>query len=195
MRAIICVATGLMLSSIAFAQSDRGTITGTVTDSPGAVIARAPIVARQLETGATFQAAASATGNYTLSQLPTGTYEMNVSVTGFKTFVRQNLLLPVAQTLRVDVVLEVGSRAESVTVSDAAPLLKTESGELSTNVTTDSLNNLPVLGIGANASGAGIRNPYSVLQLLPGADWRPDTSIRINGFTIHTRGMPHQRRE
>ena len=134
MRAIICVATGLMLSSIAFAQSDRGTITGTVTDSTGAVIARAPIVARQLETGATFQAAASATGNYTLSQLPTGTYEMNVGVTGFKTFVRQNLLLPVAQTLRVDVVLEVGSRAESVTVSDAAPLLKTESGELSTNV-------------------------------------------------------------
>ena len=189
MRTFIFIAGALILSSIASAQSDRGTITGTITDATGAVIARAPIVARQLDTGATFQAAASATGNYTLSQLPTGTYEINVAVTGFKTFVRQNLLLPVAQTLRVDVVLEVGSRAESVTVSDAAPLLKTESGELSTNVTTDSLNNLPVLGIGANASGAGIRNPYAVLNLLPGADWRPDTSIRINGLPSNTQAM------
>ena len=167
----------------------RDHITGTVTDSTGAVVARALIVARQLETGAMFQAAASATGNYTLSQLPTGTYELNVAVTGIKTFVRQNLLLPVAQTLRVDVVLEVGSRAESVTVSDAAPLLKTESGELSTNVTTESLDNLPVLGIGANASGAGIRNPYAVLNLLPGSAWTPDTNIRINGLPSNTQAM------
>jgi hypothetical protein len=179
----------VLLTSLALAQSDRGTITGAIVDSTGAVIAGAPVQARQTETGAVFQAASSATGNYTLAQLPTGTYEMTVTAPGFKTFVRKNLFLPVAQTLRVDVPLEVGTRAESVTVSDAAPLLKTESGELSTNVTTDSMNNLPVLGIGAGASGAGIRNPYAVLQLLPGADWRPDSSVRINGMPSNTQSM------
>src|SRR6185312_10184207 len=51
------------------------------------------------------------------------------------------------------------------------------------------MNNLPVLGIGAAASGAGIRNPYAVLQLLPGADWRPDSSVRINGMPSNTESM------
>jgi len=172
-----------------FAQSDRGTITGTVTDPAGAVVAAAPVEARNVQTGAVYQAAASTTGNYTLSQLPTGTYELSVTVPGFKKFVRQNIVLPVAQTVRIDVALEVGSAAESVTVTEASPLLKTESGELSHNVRTDQLNNLPVLGIGASASQAGIRNPYAVMQLLPGSDWRPDNSVRLNGLPSNTQAL------
>ena len=74
-----------------------------------------------------------------------------------------------AQTVRINVVLEVGSNTESVTVTETAPLLKTESGELSHNVTADTLNNLPVLGIGtANVGASGIRSPYSVMNVLPG---------------------------
>ena len=110
-------------------------------------------------------------------------------VPAFKKFVRTNLILPVAQTLRIDVTLEVGAATESVTVAEVSPLLKTESGELSHNVGTDTMNNLPVLGIGANASSAGIRNPYAVLQLLPGSDLRPDTSIRLNGMPSNTEAM------
>src|SRR5438105_654285 len=136
----------------AFAQSDRGTITGTISDPAGAVVAGAPIVARNVETGAVYQAGSSTTGNYTLPQLPTGNYEISVTVTGFKKFVRQNIMLPVAQTLRIDVALEVGSASESVTVSDAAPLLKTESGELSHNVDIQQLLNNGAFGIGASAS-------------------------------------------
>ncbi|MCU1339011.1 MAG: Cna B-type protein [Bryobacterales bacterium] len=83
----------------AFAQSDRGTFTGTISDPAGAVVAAAPIEARNIETGAVYKAASTATGNYTLSQMPTGTYEMSVTVPGFKRFVRQNIVLPVAQTL------------------------------------------------------------------------------------------------
>ena len=93
------------------------------------------------------------------------------------------------KTLRIDVALEVGSSSESVTVTEAAPLLKTESGELSHNVATETLNNLPVLGIGATAGVAGIRNPYAVLQMLPGADWRPDLSIRINGMPSNSQAL------
>ena len=178
-----------MFALAAFAQSDRGTITGTIADPAGAVVANAPVQARNVETGAVYQAASSTTGNYTLSQLPTGTYEITVSVPGFKKFVRSDLLLPVAQTLRIDVVLEVGANTESVTVTEASPLLKTESGELSHNVATDTMDNLPVLAIGSGASSAGIRNPYAVLQLLPGSDWRPDSSIRLNGMPSNTQAM------
>lgn len=187
MRKTTLLACLLWATTVAFAQTDRGTITGTVTDPAGAVIATAPVEARNVETGAVYQAASSATGNYTLAQLPAGTYEMTVKVPGFKVFIRQNLALPVAQTLRIDVALEVGSAAESITVSDEAPLLKTESGELSHNVATDTLNRLPVLGVGSG--NAGIRNPYAVLQVLPGSDWRPDSSIRLNGLPSNSMAL------
>src|SRR3954467_11812122 len=170
----------LGLSLAAFAQSDRGTITGTIIDPAGAVVAAAPIEIRNVENGAVYQAASSATGNYTLAQLPAGQYELSVSVAGFKKYVRRSLVVGVAQTFRVDVTLEVGSAAESVTVTEAAPLLKTESGELSHNVTTDRMNNLPVLTIGATSSG--LRNPYSAMQLIPGTSFTSDSVVRVNGM-------------
>src|SRR5580658_7811753 len=163
------------------AQSDRGTITGTIADPGGAVVANAPIEVRNVETGATYQVGSSATGNYVV-QVPTGNYEMSVTVPGFKKYVRQSLAVPVEQTLRIDVSLEVGSNAESVTVNEAAPLLKTESGELAHNVTSETLNNLPVLGIGtANVGATGIRSSYSVANLIPGVAWLADNTMRVNG--------------
>ena len=78
-----------------------------------------------------YQAASSATGNYTIAQLPVGTYQLTASVTGFKQYVRTGITVMVAQTLRIDIPLEVGNITETVTVSADAPLLKTESGELS----------------------------------------------------------------
>src|SRR5579885_970090 len=115
----------LALALGAFAQSDRGTTTGTVSDPAGAVVAAAPVEIKNTDNGAVYQAATSATGNYTLSQLPVGSYELSVTVPGFKRFVRKNITVNVSETYRVDVVLEVGSAAESVTVTEAAPLLKT----------------------------------------------------------------------
>jgi hypothetical protein len=184
------IALGLFVLGFAvFSQTDRGTITGTIADPAGAVVASAPIECRNVETGALYKAASSATGNYTLAQLPTGTYEMSVTVAGFKKYIRQNILLPVAQTLRIDVALEVGATTDSVTVTEASPLLKTESGELSHNVNTERLDNLPVLGIGASAGSAGIRNPYAVLQLLPGSNYLPDNNIRVNGMPGNTQAL------
>src|ERR1700680_196407 len=140
----IAVCSGVLALAV-FGQNDRGTITGTVADPAGAVVASASIEAKNVDTGIVYPAATSGTGNYTLAQLPTGTYEVTVTVTGFKKFVRQNIVVPVAQTVRVDAALEVGSTNESVTVTEVAPLLKTESGELSYNVTADTLDKLPIL--------------------------------------------------
>lgn len=186
LRISVC---SLLFAAAAFAQSDRGTITGTVADPAGAVVSGAAVSIRNIETGAVYQAGTSATGNYTLAQLPAGQYELSVTVPGFKSFIRKNITVEVAQTYRVDVPLEVGSNTESVTVSEAAPLLKTESGELSHTVDTNTMNNLPVMGIGAAAGSSGLRNPYAVVQLLPGATYSPDVDIRINGMPANTQAM------
>ena len=177
-----------LLALTTFAQSDRGTITGSVTDPAGAVVASAPIEARNVATGGLYEAATTATGNYTLAQLPTGSYELSITVPGFKKYVRQNVVLGVAQTLRLDIHLEVGATTDSVTVTEAVALLKTESGELSHNVTTQTLDALPILGIGsAQASSSGIRNPLAATQLVPGSTFSGSGNlVRINGAQGNT---------
>jgi hypothetical protein len=121
--AICCL---LVIAGAAFAQSDRGTITGTVADPAGAV----------------YQTVSSSTGNYTFGQLPAGKYQMSCSVPGFKQFSQTGITVLVAQTLRVNITLEVGEISETVTVSADAPLLRTESGELSTNVAGGTLTRI-----------------------------------------------------
>src|SRR5690348_4044327 len=113
----------------AFAQ-DRGTITGTVADPAGAVIANASIEARNLETGVAYPVVTTSTGNYTIAQLPVGQYEVTATVPGFKKFTRSGVTVLVGQIIRIDVGLEVGQATESVTVQADASQLKTESGDL-----------------------------------------------------------------
>ena len=84
MRSLSVVACLIAISFTAFAQSDRGTITGTISDPAGAVIASAAIEARNVATGAVYPVASSATGNYTIAQLPAGGYEMTVTVHGLQ---------------------------------------------------------------------------------------------------------------
>jgi len=158
--ASVCV---LLCFGMAFAQSDRGTITGRVVDPAGAMIPNVPIEAKNLDTGAVYQAASSATGNFTIAQLPVGNYQLSASVTGFKQYIRTGITVMVAQTLRIDIPLEVGNITETVTVSADAPLLKTESGELAHNVTSSRLDDLPVMSI-----AGGMRDSYSVVNLIPG---------------------------
>ena len=186
MRLFFTAAVLGLLAGTLFGQGDRGTITGAVGDPAGAVVAGAAIEARHVETGAVYRTQSTSTGNYTLSQLPFGTYEVSVTVPGFKKYVRQGLDVGVAQTLRIDATLEVGNASEAVTVTEAAPLLKTESGELSHNVTSDRLDNLPVLGIGTSASSAGIRNPLAVVQILPGTYSVLNSIVKINGAPSNT---------
>jgi hypothetical protein len=130
----------LVLAGIAFAQTGGGTITGTITDPAGAVAPGADIKAKNIATTAEYRTVSTSTGNYNISQLPPGTYELAVSMAGFKTFVRQGITVATAQILRIDVTD--GRNHEVVTVSADAPLLKTESGELSHNVKTDALDTL-----------------------------------------------------
>src|SRR5947207_9104968 len=177
----------------AFAQTDRGTLTGTVNDATGAVIPGVSIEAKNAQTGAVYQAGSSETGNYTLAQLPAGTYEVSATLPGFRRFVRTGVIVSVATVLRIDVTLEVGASGESVTVEAASPLLKTESGEVSHNLTTEQINNLTVLtlsqSVGQTSTLGNIRNPLQVLNLLPGASFANDNQLRVNGMPSATQAI------
>jgi hypothetical protein len=177
LRVVVCL---LLAACLAFSQGDRGTITGTISDSAGAVVPNAPVEAKNVETGAVYPGATTATGNYTIGQLPSGTYELTVAVAGFKKYIRQGLAVQLAQTLRIDPALEVGAATESVTVNEAAPLLKTESGEVSHNIAAQRLDDLPVGSLGA------IRNPLTVTQMVPGANLVGPNTIRLQGTPVNT---------
>ena len=92
----------LFAEAMAFAQSDRGSLTGTISDPAGAVVANAAIQVRNTENGAIYESGASATGNYVIP-VRTGVYDLTVTVPGFKKYVRSGIIVPVAQDVRVDV--------------------------------------------------------------------------------------------
>src|SRR6204780_1562850 len=161
MRLRKCVLCLFILALAAFSQS-IGSITGTIEDPAGAVVPGAPVEVKNMDTGAIYKGGASSTGNFVIP-VPVGKYELSVTVTGFKKFVRQNLEVVVATDTRQDVNLTVGAVTDTVTVNESAPLLKTESGELSHIVTINDIDNIPLQTIG----GAGnIRDPLAVTNLL-----------------------------
>jgi hypothetical protein len=182
MRLLAAFALSFSVAAILYGQAGTGTITGTVTDQTGAVVANAAIEAKSAETGVVYPTQSTSTGNYTLTQLPVGAYEISVKVTGFKSYAHTMLRVQAAQTLREDVQLQVGGTGEQVTVTAEASLLKTESGDLAHNITTDSLQNLPILGIGgANSGSSGVRNPYNMTAMIPGVDYAANSVLIVNG--------------
>jgi hypothetical protein len=175
----------LLYAVTAFAQSNTGTITGDIFDPAGAVVPNATIQAKNQATNAEFSAGSTSTGNYTMGSVPAGTYEVSVTAAGFKKYVRPNVVVPTAETVRVDGHLEVGAATESVTINEEAPLLKTESGEISHQIDYTAADELPIFtqnGTGGSTGLGNIRDPLSVVNLLPGASQQSDAVLRINGM-------------
>src|SRR5690242_13506169 len=116
----------LLSMGVLSAQTANGTITGVVTDPAGAVVANAPVDLRNTETGVVLRAVTTDTGNFTIPQVAIGTYEITATVQGFKKYNRKNISMAAAQTLRLDIPLEIGASTESVTVTTESTLLQTE---------------------------------------------------------------------
>ena len=173
--ACICFAT------VSSGQTGLATLTGTVTDQTGAVMSNATISAKHVDTGTTLTGTSSATGNYTISQMPIGQYEIVVEQAGFKTYRRTGLTLGSAQNLRLDIGLEVGATTESVTVTAESSLLKTESGTLVHNITPAQIQALPLLNVGAGTSF--IRDPFQLSLTMPGVvSAGAGSAPRVNGL-------------
>jgi Carboxypeptidase regulatory-like domain/TonB dependent receptor len=180
---IVCL---LVSGLVAFGQTGNGIITGVVTDQAGAVVPGASVQAKNQDTGVVFTAATSNAGNYTIADLPVGVYAVTVTVKGFKTYTHTNITVAAATTLAEDVALQVGAATESVTVTAEATLLKTETGDLATNVTITQIDELPIMGTGNTNSGtSGFRNWYNIMDTIPGvSSYNPANSygLTVNGL-------------
>ncbi len=109
----------LFLSAVtAFPQATRtANMVGSVTDPSGSLVAGAKVIVVNTETKFTFEATTSATGDYYVPYLPIGAYEMSVEAPGFKKYIQSGIVLRVGESPRIDVRLDVGTVAESVTVT------------------------------------------------------------------------------
>jgi len=92
--------------SSSFAQNRVGTISGVVTDPDRSVVSGAAVQAKNGATGTTYKTSSSATGDYSLAQLPAGTYEVSAAVPGLRQYVKKDIVVGAGQTLRMDIRLE-----------------------------------------------------------------------------------------
>ena len=182
MRTVSALLCSILIAGAAFAQNDRGTITGEVFDQGNAVVPNAAVTARNIETGIENKVVTSAAGNYTIPSLPAGRYSLTVEVTGFKKFVQENISVQVAQTNRVDVKLQLGALTETVSVEAEAPQLKTESAEQSTVISTERINSLPLNFGGGGGSSGNIRSPFAFNMLSPGVTGTPILIVGSTAF-------------
>jgi hypothetical protein len=169
MRRVSLVAVLVLSASAGFGQTALATITGTITDPSGAALPGAPVEVHNLETGSVFKAASSATGNFTVQQLPVGEYDLTVTVAGFKKYSHTKFHLDAGQIMREDPALQVGQSSDSVTVTAEASLLQTETSELAGNFTLTQLDDLPLLTVGA--TNDGVRDYFAASRLLPGIQY------------------------
>ncbi len=182
----LLTAVFLITTAAAWGQSANGSVTGVVTDASGGVVPGAKISARNTGTGFVYSADSTGTGNYTVVQLPTGTYDLTVEAAGFKQFVRTGLAVEPANVLRIDVAMEVGAASDKVSVTAEAPLLNTENAAYVHNVDLHQLEELPILpvnGGGTSAATNGLRDPYALLMTTPGTRYVASTTMTANGNT------------
>jgi hypothetical protein len=170
----------LLGSALSWGQTS-GEITGIVTDATKAVIPGVEVVATNTGTGISRNALSESTGLYRIPLLSPGTYTVKASMTGFKTAVREGITLTVGQVARVDLVLEVGNIAETVTVSGEASPVDTEQGRVSTLVDSKRILDMPLNG----------RNIYTLMTLAPGAvntqstDFEPGAGTAENTSSVN----------
>ena len=128
------------------AQVTTGTILGTVTDASGATVAKASVEVKAVATNQVRSTVTDGEGNYILTSLPVGEYELTVSAAGFRKEVQQGIVLQVQQRARLDVSLQPGSLSETISVVAAAPIVSTEDGVFGDVIDNRRVVDLPLNG-------------------------------------------------
>ena len=162
---------------LCFAQSDRGSVSGIVTDPTGAGITGAKVTITNAATGTQNSTVTTGAGDYTIPQLVEGVYSVTVVAPSFNTLIRNGITVSVGETARVDLKLGVGQSTATITVTADAPLLQTDSPQNNIEVSTNDMNELPfnVAGIGS------VRDPMSFAALAPGTIVGGWNDIHISG--------------
>jgi hypothetical protein len=164
----------------AWSQDVTAAIVGTVTDPSGAPIKGATVTATDAERGTEWPATTNDSGAYNLPRLPPGTYSVKVGAPGFQTAVEKAFTLVLNQTARVDVQMKVGKITETVEVTGAAPILKTESTSVDTIIDANTNDRLPL----------ATRNYVQLTLLAPGSV-TPNPDSFNNGDNTANGGRPY----
>jgi hypothetical protein len=152
----------LLFTSLLSAQSSRCTITGTITDASQAAVPGASVKAVNQDTSVLYTATTNAAGNYLIPQLPEGRYKVSVEKQGFRTSTTSDVELVVAQTLTLNLSLQLGEVTQSVSVGTTTANLETTTSENATSVNAKMVIDLPL------AVSGNMRNPESFMFLTPG---------------------------
>jgi len=162
-----CILTGLAVLAILFGHlssvfaqgSFTATVTGSVADAQGAVVADATVIVTNVATGVQKSVKTNSAGIYTVPFLQPGIYNISAEAPGFQKFVKQNIKLEVAQTAELNIVLAVGGTKEEIVVSGATtPLLVTEQSSVDQVIEPIQVEDLPTFE----------RNIFSLISILPG---------------------------
>lgn len=172
------------------AQEFRATISGTVTDSTGAVVPGAAIVVTETSTGAISKTTSDAAGQYVVPFLLPGSYAITVKANGFQTLTRTGITLQAQEHPIIDLALKVGAASQSVTITAEAPLLSQSSATISDVISASSVADLPLNG----------RAPMMLAELSVGVETEaapeqshPFDNNNMNSFSIG--GTPLQSSE
>ncbi len=142
-----------------FAQSERGAITGIVTDPTGAAVPAAQITVTNRDTNVVNKSIGTASGEYSVPNLSPGTYRIEVSSTGFKRYLQQNAVVSASSTVRIDAVLQLGQVTDQIEVTAAASALQTDSSRVSTSVQNKLVDELPLV------VGGAMRSPFNLVAV------------------------------
>lgn len=175
MRRLLAVLTlALCLGQImAWAQTETGQISGTVTDPTGAAIANARVALKNVNTGATRTSPTNQSGVYAFPGLPTGQYSLSVESSGFSV-ARRTLTVTVGSSLSMDVALEVGQVGSVIEVAETAVAVNTETQTVGATINRQQILDLPTI----------TRNPYSLVGTVGNVS-QNDPSGRGAGYAIN----------
>ena len=134
----------VLATTSAAAQANRATITGTATDTTGAVVGGVEITAVSLETNVASKTVSNQDGIYSVPNLPPGTYSVEFKRDGFETLRRPAITLESTQVARIDAALKVGAVGQTVTVTADAPVLQQEDASIGTNMKGSVVTDLPL---------------------------------------------------
>ncbi|HZB88364.1 MAG TPA: carboxypeptidase-like regulatory domain-containing protein [Terracidiphilus sp.] len=168
----------MSLTTAASAQLTTADILGTVTDTSGAVVPNATLTLTDLATNQIRTVQSNGTGEYIFPLLPVGHYSILVKAAGFEASKTADLSVEAGDRARADIQLHVGAATDVVEVTATTPLLQADSATVSSSVTEESVQDLPVNN----------RNFVNLVQIVPGANEGPG-----NGLT--SGGRPDDRRQ
>ena len=162
-----------LATTLSYAQEARSTVSGTITDQSGASIVGAQVRITNADTGVTLSAVANDVGQYHLLFVSPGTYRLTTTMPGFRTFMRENIVITLGEAATLDVHMEVGSQADTVIVSAQAPLLDGEKADRGLSVDEKSLSSLPLIA----------RVPNLIATLSPGVIWTAPNYTSLAPFS------------